>query len=131
MSDKQQALLKLIKKIVKEEVVKSVKSAVNEVLAEHFVKVMTENKQNSSLNEVYQTETLKQAPPKINEKEKQEIRRKILDKVVDPTMKIAMSDMSLAEMSSPPRSQKPALSGQYVDDDDEGVDISKFLKKGE
>ncbi len=130
---KQDILIKAIRKIVKEEVSKAIKIAVNEVLAEHFVRVMAERQTTSNLTEVFhETSSVasvaqQKRKPSAEDLERQrfEARKKLLERTADgnPMMKMAMEDMDVSDLKEERRARIP---GEYVDDDDEGVDISGF-----
>ena len=118
-----QKILKFIRKVVREEVRKIVKPLINEVLAEQFIRVLTEQKQtNTSLQSIVETKA--PSPPVVNRsREKEQVRQKLLKKIAgdDPMQQLIYGDVEVT-----PGMGSLSNNSGYVDSDDEGVDLSKF-----
>lgn len=121
MSINAKNLISLIKKIVKEEVKKTVKNEINAVLAERFI---------ASINQkTIVTEAPSQPTPKqFQQKQISQDRRKDLLKKMgideNPMLQMIYEDVS----SAPAPAQPVIINGMavHVDSDDEGVDLSQF-----
>lgn len=134
MNEKLKTLIKiLVEKEVKKQISLALKeqvnASVNEALANKFVSSLNENK--SSINTLFTAEK-KESKVQTEErkKQKQELLKEMKKKVAgdDPVMNLIYEDItetiSTPYASSAP-SNSPALGGTD-DDEDEGVDISKF-----
>lgn len=121
MSINAKNLISLIKKIVKEEVKKTVKNEINAVLAERFI---------ASINQkTIVTEAPSPPPPKqFQQKQISQDRRKDLLKKMgideNPMLQMIYEDVS----SAPAPAQPVVINGMAVpvDSDDEGIDLSQF-----
>lgn len=122
-------LIKLIRKIVREEVQRVAKPLINEFLAEQFIKAAVE-KRPSALNEVF--EMPEPVRPKPSTKPKQEIRKELLKKLGvenNPMAALIYDDDVLSQSQKTPSANAPNLpEGAYVDDDDEGIDLGTIAR---
>ena len=123
----------LIKKLVKEEVRKTLKPMINEVLAEKYISVIAEGNK-ASVNSVFgesvstqeQTRPQKGFDPDLIEKQRAEARKKVLAKLTDGNPEMALMYEGVEADS------RMSLGGGSIDqvtgeiDDDDGVDISQF-----
>lgn len=142
MSTKDQIRI-LIRKIIREEIKEIVSQEVNAILAEKFV-VSMNSKQ--SLNENFNVSRVESTPPKMmaqtqNSSKKEELKKSLLKKMgadENPMMALIYGDEDVYEapkMVLPngvvaPSSQPTQLpNGMIVDSDDEGIDISQFMRK--
>jgi hypothetical protein len=133
-----QKLTKLIKILVEKEIKKQigpiikeqVNASLNEALANKFVGLLSEGKQNS-LDSLFKVEAkqekkvLKESELKQREQRLNEIKKKVAGD--DPLMQMIYSDVSPVAASA--ASAMPTASnggGTFEDPNDEGVDLSKF-----
>jgi hypothetical protein len=122
-------LARTMKKILKEEV----KNRINEVLAETFVARMS----NPNSTSLLETMTPKQKQPQVDKEERSRQikedrarrREELLKKmgVADSEARMMFEDVDVSTMSGGRMS--PELEGAFSDDDDEGVDISQFMRR--
>ena len=128
-------LLIFIRKIIKEElqslVKKEVKLAINEVLAEHFLKNLSQdNNAKSTLNVVMETQPQSEqkiVSKKDNLKQKEELKELLMKRLGvsdNPMMKMIYEDISVDDVKG--GIQNPAVNGAFIDSDDDGVDPSLF-----
>lgn len=128
-----QIFIKAVRKIVKEEINKSLKSsvrqAVNEVLAEKFVHTIKEDSNRGSLSSIVlesKSSETSSSNQSEQEKRRQELRAKIREKISIPNaeeifMDIAENKAAILE------SVKGTRAGRLAQvDDDEGVDPRLF-----
>lgn len=128
-------LTKLIKILVEKEVKKQIapmlkeqiSAMVNETLANKFVGIISENKQNGldglfKIESKEQKKAIKESVLKQKEERLNEMRKKIAGD--DPMMQMIYEDVSPSAASA---ASTPSVSGGHFENpDDEGVDLSKF-----
>ena len=130
-----QKLTKLIKIVVEKEIKKQlpalikehVSAAVNEALANKFVGMLSENKQNGldglfKVEPKEQKKAVKESDLKQKEQRLNEMRKKIAGD--DPMMQMIYGDVSPSAVAA---ASTPASSGGHFENpEDEGVDLSQF-----
>ena len=126
-------IIKLIRRLVREEVHRAVKPMVNEVLAEQFIRVLGQKgeKSGQSLTSVL-GEVERPQPPaesgqlaKRQAHEKQQLQERI-QKLSggDPMAKMIFEDIDDRDRAAVHAPVAPG--GGYTDMDEEGVDLSRF-----
>ncbi len=118
-------LVKIIKKIVREEVRRCVAPMVNEVLSEKFLHLLTEGRTSQAPAAV----SAKVEPSLATMVEKTNLRENIKKKIIDgdPMKNLIYGDIdgrAAAQVSA----ASSALPGQYVDPEDDGVDLTVFTR---
>lgn len=121
-----QKLSLLIRKLVKEEVKKTLKPMVNEILANKYMNVISEEKQGSSVRSVFSevttpTQETNGYDPDLVRQQREEVRKKLAARLSDGN---EMMEMIYEDVS--PISSASSQLGYAEDDDDDGVDISQF-----
>ncbi len=126
-------IIKLIRKMVREEVRKAVKPMMNEILAEQFIKVLSQQKNSESslltsvLSEATETSTGPTDEEKIVKRHKYE-QRQLQERIKEISGEDPMAKMIFEDIDDSDRAaiHQSAPDGAFVDMDDEGVDLSKF-----
>ena len=117
-----ESLIKIIRKIVREEVKKIARPIINEILSEKYMKTLAENRTET----VSVSEQTSSRASVASRPSKEELRKKMLEK-----LGVDEQGASLFYEGTDPGGSAngtSALKGSYVDDDDVGVDLSKFAR---
>lgn len=124
-------LLKVIKQIVREEVKSQVKNAVNEVLAERYISNLKSGNSISEVLSVSRGSDRQESSKRVNEEERRKMRQNLLEKVTDGDSMLSMiyEDVDPNQIKGSSAPVPKSLEGQFVDDDDEGVDITSFSRR--